>query len=151
MRAFHGSPLVGHELQYLRTHMPQIEARVAAIFRQDRPIIPEGNTVIEAGDEAFFVASAENIRVVMREMRHLDKAAKRVMIAGGGNIGRRLAKSLEKNYQVKPIDHNKKNSERLAAELNKTLILFGDATDADLLQAENVEEMDVFLRSHQRR
>jgi len=144
VRAFHGGPLVGHELQYLRKHMPHIDTRVAAIFRQDRPIIPEGKTVIEAGDEVFFVAAAENIRVVMREMRHLDKAAKRVMIAGGGNIGRRLAKSLEKHYQVKLIDHNKKNSERLAAELKHTLVLFGDATDGDLLQAENIEDMDVF-------
>lgn len=144
VRAFHGGPLVGHELQYLRKHMPHIDTRVAAIFRQDRPIIPEGKTVIEAGDEVFFVAAAENIRLVMREMRHLDKAAKRVMIVGGGNIGRRLAKNLEQRYQVKLIDHNKQNSQRLAAELSKTLVLFGDATDGDLLQAENVEDMDVF-------
>jgi trk system potassium uptake protein TrkA len=135
---------VGHELQYLRKHMPHIDTRVAAIFRKDRPIIPEGQTVIEAEDEVFFVAAAENIRVVMREMRQLDKAAKRVMIAGGGNIGRRLARSLEQRYQVKLIDHNKQNSQRLAAELHNTLILFGDATDPDLLQAENVEDMDVF-------
>ncbi len=144
VRAFHGGPLVGHGLQYLRKHMPHIDTRVAAIFRQDRPIIPEGKTVIEAGDEVFFVAAAENIRLVMREMRHLDKAAKRVMIVGGGNIGRRLAKHLEQRYQVKLIDHNKQNSQRLAAELSKTLVLFGDATDGDLLQAENVEDMDVF-------
>ncbi len=144
VKAFHGGPLVGHELQYLRKHMPHIDTRVAAIFRKDRPIIPEGNTVIEAEDEVFFVAAAENIRVVMREMRQLDKAAKRVMIAGGGNIGRRLAKSLEQRYQVKLIDHNKKNCERLAAELNSSLVLCGDATDPDLLQAENVEDMDVF-------
>lgn len=144
VKAFHGGPLVGHELQYLRKHMPHIDTRVAAIFRKDRPIIPEGTTVIEAEDEVFFVAAAENIRVVMREMRQLDKAAKRVMIAGGGNIGRRLAQSLEERYQVKLIDHNKKNSERLAAELNSSLVLFGNATDPDLLQAENVEDMDVF-------
>ncbi|MBU0592723.1 MAG: Trk system potassium transporter TrkA [Gammaproteobacteria bacterium] len=144
VKAFHDGPLVGHELQYLRKHMPHIDTRVAAIFRKDRPIIPEGKTVIEADDEVFFVAEGENIRVVMREMRNLDKAAKRVMIAGGGNIGRRLAKSLEQRYQVKLIDHNKKNSERLAAELDSTLVLFGNATDPDLLQAENVEDMDVF-------
>jgi trk system potassium uptake protein TrkA len=144
VNAVHGGPLVGHELQSLRQHMPHIDTRVAAIFRKDRPIIPEGKTVIEAEDEVFFVAAAENIRVVMREMRQLDKAAKRVMIAGGGNIGRRLAKSLEQRYQVKLIDHNKKNCERLAAELNSSLVLFGDATDPDLLQAENIEDMDVF-------
>lgn len=144
VRAYHGGSLVGRELQHLRKHMPHIDTRVVAIFRQNHPIIPEGKTAVEAGDEVFLIAAAQNIRAVMREMRHLGKAAKRVMIAGGGNIGRRLARSLESDYQVKLIDHNKENGKRLAAELHKTLILFGDATDADLLQAENIEDMDVF-------
>jgi trk system potassium uptake protein TrkA len=73
VRAFQGGPLVGHQLQYLRTHMPQIDTRVAAIFRHDSPIIPEGNTAIEAGDEIFFIAATENIRDVMRELRRMDK------------------------------------------------------------------------------
>ncbi|MEK7834630.1 MAG: Trk system potassium transporter TrkA, partial [Pseudomonadota bacterium] len=64
VRAFHGGPLVGHELQHLRAHMPTVDTRVAAIFRQDASIIPEGNTVIEAGDEIFFIAATENIRGV---------------------------------------------------------------------------------------
>ena len=55
VRAFHGGPLVGHPISYLRTHMPQIDTRVAAIFRQDSPIIPEGDTVVEAGDEVLVV------------------------------------------------------------------------------------------------
>jgi trk system potassium uptake protein TrkA len=144
VRAYHGGPLVGHELQYLRQHMPHIDTRVAAIFRQDHPIIPEGNTVIEAGDEVFFIAASENIRSVMQELRRMDKPVKRVMIAGGGNIGRRLARSLEKDYEVKLIDRNKHNTQQLASDLNRTLVLTGDATDADLMQAENIEDMDVF-------
>jgi trk system potassium uptake protein len=144
VRAFQGGPLVGHQLQYLRTHMPQIDTRVAAIFRQDSPIIPEGKTVIEAGDEIFFIAATENIRDVMREMRRMDKPVRRVMIGGGGNIGRRLAKALENNYEVKIIEYSKVGAERLAAELNKTLVLVGDVTDEELLEAENVGEMDVY-------
>jgi trk system potassium uptake protein TrkA len=144
VRAYHGGLLVGHELQYLREHMPNIDTRVAAIFRENRPITPEGTTVIEAGDEVFFIAATENIRHVMGELRRMDKPVKRVMIAGGGNIGRRLAKALENDYQVKLIDHNKKNSESLAAELKHTLVLVGEATDEDLLDEENVEDMDVF-------
>lgn len=144
VRAFQGGPLVGHQLQYLRAHMPQIDTRVAAIFRQDSPIIPEGKTVIEAGDEIFFIAATENIRDVMRELRRMDKPVRRVMIGGGGNIGRRLAKALENNYEVKIIEYSKVGAERLAAELNKTLVLVGDVTDEELLEAENVGEMDVY-------
>ncbi len=144
VRAYHGGPLVGHELQNLRKKMPQADTRVAAIFRRDRPIIPEGQTVIEAGDEIFFITASGNSRSVMRELRRMDKPVKRVMIAGGGNIGTRLAKALEGQYEVKLIDHNKKNGERLAQELDKTLVLIGDATDEELLISENVEDMDVF-------
>ena len=42
VRAFQGGPLVGKPLSFLRTNMPQVDTRVAAIFRQDGPIIPEG-------------------------------------------------------------------------------------------------------------
>jgi len=144
VRAFHGGPLVGHEISYLRSHMPQIDARVAAIFRQDSAILPEGQTVCEADDEVFFIAATENIRGVMRELRRMDKPVKRVMIGGGGNIGRRLANAIEDRYEVKIIEYNKVAAERLAAELDKTLVLVGDVTDEALLQAENIGDMDVY-------
>ncbi len=144
VRAFEGGPLVGQELKYLRQHMPQVQARVAAIFRLDRPIIPEGSTVIEDGDEIFFIAATENIRSVLKELRRMDKPAKRVMIVGGGNIGRRLALSLENDYQVKLIEYNKKACESLAGELSKALVLNGDGTDENLLESEHVGEVDIF-------
>lgn len=144
VRAFEGGPLVDKPLNSLRFHMPNIETRVAAIFRQDGPIIPEGGTVIQDGDEIFFIAATDNIRSVLKEMRRMDKPCKRVMIVGGGNIGRRLARALEQNYQVKLIEHNKKACEALAGELPGTLVLNGDGTDEKLMQQEHISEMDVF-------
>ena len=136
--------MVGNALHSLSAHIPQIDTRVAAIFRQDGPIIPEGDTVIEVGDEIFFIAATENIRTVMKELRRMDRPAKRVMIVGGGNIGRRLALAMENDYQVKLIEYNKKSCERLAGELSRTLILNGDGTDENLLNSEHVGEVDVF-------
>jgi trk system potassium uptake protein TrkA len=144
VKARHGGPLVGHELRNLRDHLPKLDARVAAIYRRDRAIVPEGRTVIEDGDEVFFLAATENIRAVMKEMRRSDKSVRRVMIAGGGNIGSRLAAALDDSYEVKLIDHNKARAEVLAAGLRHTLVLAGDATDEELLTQENIEEMDVF-------
>jgi trk system potassium uptake protein TrkA len=144
VRAFEGGPLVGKPLSFLRTHMPQVETRVAAIFRKDRPIIPEGSTVVEVGDEIFFIAATDNIRSVLKEMRRMDKPCKRVMIVGGGNIGCRLAKALERDYQVKLIEYNKKSCEKIAGELTRTLVLNGDGTDEKLMQRERVSDVDVF-------
>lgn len=144
VRALQGGPLVGHQLQELRQHIPNVDTRVAAIFRRDRPIIPEGSTVVEAGDEVFFIAATEDIRIVMSELRSMDKPVKRVMIAGGGKIGRRLAEVLEKDYQVRIIERDGKVCELLAQDLHHALVLHGDATDEELLESENVAEMDVF-------
>ena len=144
VRAYYGGPLVGHELQTLREHMPGIDTRVAAIYRRGHAIAPEGTTVIEADDEVFFIAAKRHIRVVMKELRRLDRPVKRIILAGGGNIGVRLAKALENKYQVKLIDHNPYRSEKIAAALDKTIVLFGDAADEELLLDENIENTDVF-------
>ncbi len=69
IKAYYGGPLVGQELRQLREHMPNVDTRVAAIYRRNRPIIPQGDTVIEADDEVFFIAAKAHIRAVMGEMR----------------------------------------------------------------------------------
>jgi trk system potassium uptake protein TrkA len=144
VKAYYGGPLVGHELKTLREHMPGIDTRVAAIYRRGKAISPEGDTVIEVDDEVFFIAAKRHIRVVMKELRRLDRPVKRVILAGGGNIGVRLARALENNYQVKLIDHNPKRSRKISEELSKTIVLFGDAADEELLLDENIENTDVF-------
>ena len=144
VRAFYGGPLVGQALSTLREHMPGIETRVAAIYRRGHAIAPDGDTVIEADDEVFFIAAKRHIRVVMKELRRLDRPVKRVILAGGGNIGMRLAKALESKYQVKLIDHNPERSKRISEELDKTIVLHGDAADEELLLDENIENTDVF-------
>ncbi len=104
VKAYHGGPLVGHELRELNEHLPGVhEARVAAIYRDDRSFSPNGSTVIEADDELFFIAASENIKAVVSELRRTEKVVRRLIIAGGGNIGRRLAMALQKDYNVKLI------------------------------------------------
>lgn len=145
VKAFYGGPLVGQEIRMLRQHMPKIEARVAAIFRKDRPIIPEGLTVIEAEDEVFFVAARENIRACMRELRRLDKPYKRLIIAGGGNIGLRLAQTIEQRYKVKIIESDAKRCAYLSEHLDKAMVLHGEASHPELLLEENIEDTDLFV------
>ncbi|MFK7863389.1 MAG: Trk system potassium transporter TrkA [Pseudohongiellaceae bacterium] len=145
VKAFYGGPLVGQEIRLLRQHMPSIDTRVAAIFRKDRPIIPEGSTVIEADDEVFFVAAQNNIKACMGELRRLDKPYKRLIIAGGGNIGMRLAESLEGRYQVKLIERDPERCKYLSQNLDSAIILNGEASQQDLLIEESIEETDVFL------
>ena len=145
VKAYYGGPLVGQEIRLLRQHMPSVDTRVAAIFRKDRPIIPEGSTVIEADDEVFFVAAQKDIRACMSELRRMDRPYKRLMIAGGGNIGMRLAERVEDKYQVKIIERSPERCSLISETLNHAIVLNGEASQRDLLIEENIADTDVFL------
>jgi trk system potassium uptake protein TrkA len=144
VKAYYGGPLVGQELRFLRQHMPKVDTRVAAIYRRDRAILPKGNTVIEADDEVFFIAAREHINAVMAELRRVERPFRRVMIAGGGNIGLRLARAIEPYFSVKVIEFNKARCESLAETLHQSVVLNMDATDRERLIEENIEQCDVF-------
>jgi len=128
VRAYFGGPLVGHELRYIRKHIPSIDTRVAAIYRRNHAIMPTGNSVIEADDEVFFVAAKQDIRSVVSEFRRADRHYKRIIIAGGGNIGLRLARQLESDYSIKIIESNLTRCSDLTAELNQAIVLHGSAS-----------------------
>lgn len=144
IRAAQGGPLVGHQLSYLRTLMPAVETRVAAIFRKDRTIMPRGDTVIEEGDEVFFIASTDHIHSIMNELQPLARPYRRIFICGGGNIGQRLAHTLENHYNVRLLEQNRERCVTLSESLRNTLVLEGHAANKELLLEENIEETDVF-------
>ncbi len=144
VRAFYGGPLVGHVLGDMKKHMPNIETKVVAIYRRSKAIHPQDDTVIEPDDEVFFLATPNNIHAVMSELREVDEPYKRVIIAGGGNIGYKLCHALEDQFQVKVIDHNKDRVQYLANHLERTVVLVGDCADRELLLDENIYNTDVF-------
>lgn len=145
LRAYLGGPLVGHRIRELREHLPNVDTRVAAIYRQDSAIIPTGDTVIEPEDEVFFVAARDHIPQVMNELRRLDKAGRKIILAGAGNIGFRLAQMLEaSNYQTKLIEFDENRARFVSERLAKTVVLHGNAAAEELLQQANIENTEVF-------
>jgi len=143
-RADRDGLLVGQRIATLKEHIPNTEARIAAIYRNGKAMLPEGDTVIQEGDEVFFIADRKDIRVFMSEMRRLEDPVRRVVIAGGGNIGVRLAQALEQTNQVKIIERDPKRARHISEQLNKAIVLVGDAADEDLLLEENIDNVDVF-------
>lgn len=146
VRAYEGGLLVGKPIKEMRNLLPpEMDARIAAIFRHNQAVFPDGETHIEHGDEVFLLAAAEHIRPVLRQLRRMMTPVQRIMIAGGGNIGLRLAKALESRYEIKIIEGRKERAEFIANEVEQSLVLLGDATDEELLEQENIAEMDLFL------
>jgi len=145
VRAYYGGAMVGQEIASLKEHMPSVDSRVAAIFRKDRPIFPRGDTLIEADDEVFFIAARGDIGLVMSEMRRREKPYKRIVIAGGGNIGARLAATVERDYRVKLIERDQARCQELSSRLGNTVVLQGNASDRELMVEESIESTDVFF------
>ena len=146
VRATDGSPVVNHTIAQVRERFPDAPMRLVALYRQEALLRCEGETVIRPGDEIFLLAGAEQIRPVLRAMHRSDEAVRRVMIAGGGKVGLRLARRLAGQYQVKMIERDAARCEYLASQLpGDMLVLQGDGTDEELLADENVAEMDMFL------
>lgn len=139
-----GAVLVGKALKNLSQYIAGVETRVAAIFREGCSIPLNGSTVIQEGDEVFFIAASKNIRIIMAALGRSYRPYKRIMIAGGGNIGGLLAREIENNYQVKVIDHNRDTCQHLSHELQNTTVICAESTDKELLFNENIGNTDVF-------
>ena len=144
VRAVQGGPLVGKALRALRAHVPKVHTKVVAIFRKGRPIIPADETVVEVDDEVFFIAPERNINAVLSELRQVERPTRRVMIAGGGNIGLLLARAIDDAFRVKVVEFSPAQAEHASGRLKNGVVILGDATDRELLIGENVEDVDVF-------
>jgi trk system potassium uptake protein TrkA len=146
LRAAPGSPVVHRTIGELRQLFPGSPIRVVALYRQDDELTCEADTRIQAGDEIFLLADRDDIRKVLRAMHRSDEPVRRIMIAGGGKVGLRLAARLAGRVQVKVIESSDKRCELLAGQLpHDMLVLHGDGTDEELLADENVDDMDMFL------
>ena len=144
VRARREGLLVGKPLKLLREHLPGTDARVAAIYRNDRLVATDGDTVIEENDEIFFVAARDDLRKMLLELRRSEPPVRRLVIAGGGNIGLRLARTLEQTHQIKLIERDARRAAKAAEILQHAIVLRGDSADEELLIEENIDSADVF-------
>jgi trk system potassium uptake protein len=147
VRAVAGGPLVQHSLAEIPKLVPGVDMRIVAIYRQDKAVAAlDGDTRVEPGDEVFVLAATEHIRTVLGTLRKMDQPVKRLMMAGGGKVGLRLARELHDSCQIKIIETDRRRCDYLATQLpSSVLVLHGDSTDEDLMEDENVRDMDLFL------
>ncbi|MFY9514354.1 MAG: Trk system potassium transporter TrkA [Rubrivivax sp.] len=147
VRAAAGGPLVQHSLAEIPQLVPGVQMRIVAIYRLDKALTAlDGSTRIEAGDEVFVLAATAHIRTVLGALHPHDRPVKRVMMAGGGKVGLRLARQLMADHELKIIEAHAARCEYLATQLpDRVLVLNGDSTDEELMEDENVADMDLFL------
>jgi len=144
VKAKRGGKLVNRELKSIKNDIPDIDTLVPTIYRKNKAIVPDGNTVIKENDQVYFLSAEKNIDSILKEMRDQTVDSSRIMIVGGGMIGSSLASSLENKYKVKVLETSLERCEMLSKDLNKAIVLNGDGSDEELLRSENIENIDVF-------
>jgi len=143
------SPLIGHTLKDVRAKHPSIMALIAYVERDGGGFVPFGETKLQPGDLCFVITLKGQLGE-LEELFQRQKSRKlrRVIIVGGGKIGFRVAKRLETRYpqlDIRLIDQDREKCDKLARELERTIVLVGDGADEELLRREGVEGVDGFV------
>ena len=149
VRAKAGSPLVGRSVRELFTHLPEVPARIEAIFRRNRRLDLTAATVIEANDEVICLCDSEHSRQVMAEFRHREQEVKNIILAGEPNITYQLSSLLLKSdnrYNIRILEAGKEKAKQLSRKLaDHASIIEGDFTSEDVLESSGVSTCDLFL------
>ncbi len=140
-------PVLNQTVQEVSRRFQEEAFRAVAILRNNKTIIPTGHDLYLQRDQVFFMAKSESIPKIAALMGKSDEKLNRIMILGGGKIGRFTARLLEeeKDLEIKLIESNPDKTQRLADELLRTLVIHGDGRNFDLLATEGILETDALV------
>lgn len=134
----------GSTIGDLRRQVAEIDYRIIALYRDEEYLTPDAGSRLFVGDDVYLVVEAENLDELTPFLAGAQQKNKRIFIAGGGNIGRRVAAAFEADSDVKVLEVNRDRCRALSQQLSRSLILKGHASDERLLQQENINETDIF-------
>lgn len=135
--------LTGSTVSAIKQIVPETPVDIAAIFRNEKIVYAEENTVITSGDEVFFVAPHESVEQIMTLFGCDTSRLKNITIAGGGLIGMHLAELIQNDYRVKLLEPNANRAVMLAEHFDEVVVLQSSATNESVLFEENVARSDM--------
>lgn len=141
-------PVLHTPLDQIALLFPDLDFKIVAIIRNNKPVVLESSEQILPDDEVYFVANTEHVKRVMAAFGHEEQEARRIVIAGGGNIGLGLAKMLiETNpgLQIKIIERDRKRAEYLSGQLPETIILNGDGLVKEIMVEAGIENVETYV------
>ncbi len=140
------APILDRPLRSLRSFHATTPFLIVAVLRNERLILPDGETVLQEGDHIYFVSRRESVNAILTLLGKKESIAERVMVIGGGRMGLRVAQMLEaERFKVKLVEQRQERCEELSELLKDTLILHGDGTDVRTLAEEGIADMDAVV------
>ena len=141
-----GAKVIDIPLEGLAAQVGKKMPLIAAVIREEKLVIPRGNFKLQAGDLVYFIAEEERLLETLEVFEKQREPIRHVLIVGGGQIGRRLAVTLEQEgIHTKLVESDPDRCARLADSLNKTIVICGDGSDQSLLEEENIRDMDAVV------
>ncbi len=137
--------ILNQSLNDIAQKYPKLDFRCVAIHREGKTIIPKGDDVFKVDDLAYIVTRPQGIPKLMQLSGKENVDIKNVMIIGGGRVGRKTAREIEKKANVKLIEIDRERALKLTDSIPDTLIISGDARDVQLLEDEGIRSMDAFV------
>lgn len=119
--------------------------RIVAIARNHKTLIPNGESILLAGDEVFAVGDQRHVNDFLSMAGKQVTHANNIMIMGGGIVGQTIAEQLQDEINIKIIESQEEKAHCIADQLPHTLIIHGDGTDVELLREEGLSDMDTFV------
>jgi len=141
-------PIIDTPLTQLTELFPDLNIVVCGIIRGDRMIVPGGTDSILVGDNVYFVTDKDHLERSLSVFGHEEPEARRVVIVGGGNVGLFLARDLEAshpNVNVRLIEADKARAETVADQLERAIVINGDALDSEILREASVNEAETIV------
>jgi len=142
------TPILNTPLRQLTGLFPDLQIEILAIVRDNKPIIPDSNDQMLAGDEVYFVTETAHVRRAMAAFGHEEPEARRIVIVGGGNIGLFLAETIERDHPgvtIRMVEANPMRATMAAERLSRTTVLNGDGLDPEILEEANVNMAETIV------
>jgi trk system potassium uptake protein TrkA len=137
--------VLNQSLNQIAAEHPKLNFRAVAIHRNNKTIIPKGSDEFRVGDLAYVITRPDGIDALLKLGGKQKQEIRNVMIVGGGRIGRKTARRIERDMNVKLIEMDKERCLSLIDQLEHTLIINADARDIELLEDEGIRNMDAFI------
>ncbi len=137
--------VINKTLNQVAHENPKLNFRAVAIHRHNKTIIPKGDDVFKLHDLAYVITKPEGMDELLRLGGKERVEIRNVMIVGGGRIGSKAARRMERDMNVKLIEIDRERCLELTEQLEHTLIINADARDVDLLEDEGIKNMDAFI------
>ncbi len=141
-------PIIGQPMRQLTQLFPDLNLRVVGIVRDEHGVVPRSDAVMMSGDDVYFICDTAHLPRAMAAFGHEETEGRTVVIAGGGNIGLRLAQEIETEHEgvrAKVIEYDRDRARVVAQTLDSTVVFHGDALDPEILEEANIANTETFV------